>query len=368
MDTDLNSQDTSSEVVIRLDEDDATSPGSTSAAEGGEPTTPGPHEDAFDPDNQRQTDEFVDATFLGTRAMRPDSGWRRLVFDASRGRINPGPSERQQQDQRLLSRIRRPITGCQRVAVLSRKGGVGKTTVTLCLGHTLASLRRDRTVAIDANPDAGTLAYRLADVGGGTITDLVRDSDDIRRYSDARLYTALAPSRLEVVASDDDPAITQAVTDDEYRTAVDVLERHYNLVLTDTGTDLTHSVMAGVLSVADALVLVVQPSIDGARHSAKTLDWLDAHGYEELTGKAVAVINGTRARSLVDIDRVWAHFAGRVRAVVTVPWDPQLEAGGQIYLEDLAEPTRRAYARVAGAVMDGLAPLRPLEPEAPTAP
>jgi len=42
--------------------------------------------------------------------------------------------------------------------VMSRKGGVGKTTMTLALGSTFASLRGDRVIAVDANPDAGNLA------------------------------------------------------------------------------------------------------------------------------------------------------------------------------------------------------------------
>ena len=45
---------------------------------------------------------------------------------------------------------------------MSRKGGVGKTTMTLALGSTFATLRGDRVIAVDANPDAGNLAHRVA--------------------------------------------------------------------------------------------------------------------------------------------------------------------------------------------------------------
>ena len=55
----------------------------------------------------------------------------------------------------------RPLPGAHRVAVTSIKGGVGKTTVAACLGLVLAEHRGDRVVALDANPDAGTLADRL---------------------------------------------------------------------------------------------------------------------------------------------------------------------------------------------------------------
>lgn len=344
MDTDVTSHDETPDELVRLDE---TPPEDTDTD----------HEIRID--RPGESDEFTDVAFLGSRPVTPDSGWRRLVMDLTRGYINPGLSPRQARQERLYTRVRRPIEGCQRIAVLSRKGGVGKTTVALGLGHTLASLRHDRTVAIDANPDAGTLGYRMATVGGGSITDLVRDGDAIRRYSDAHAYTALAPSRLEVVASDDDPAVTHAVVADDYRQAIAVLDRHYNLVIADTGTDITHSVMHGVLSMANQIVIVVGPSLDGARASAQTLDWLHQNGHRRLATDAVAVINGARGRSLVDLDRIWAHFAGRVRAVETIPWDAQLEAGGVLDLDRLASKTAEAYVRVAAAVMDGFAPGSP---------
>ena len=62
----------------------------------------------------------------------------------------------------LVSRVRTPVAdGYHRVAVLSLKGGVGKTTVTVGLGATLASLRGDRVIAVDANPDRGTLSDKV---------------------------------------------------------------------------------------------------------------------------------------------------------------------------------------------------------------
>ena len=54
-------------------------------------------------------------------------------------------------------RVKTPINGSRRIVVLSRKGGVGKTTTTLMLGHTFASWRGDRVVALDGNPEARLL-------------------------------------------------------------------------------------------------------------------------------------------------------------------------------------------------------------------
>jgi MinD-like ATPase involved in chromosome partitioning or flagellar assembly len=317
------------------------------------------------PGTGRASDEFTDSVYLGPAADLPEDGWRRWLYDVTRHRINPGPSGRQLREERLLIRVRRPVAGCRRIAVVARKGGVGKTTVALGLGHVLASARHDRTVAIDANPDAGTLGYRMPNLGAGTITDLVRDGDRIRRYSDARLYTAFAPSRLEVVSSSDDPTVTRTLTAEHYRGAIEVLERHYNLVISDTGSDMTHPVTQAVLDAADQLVVVVAGSLDGARAAAHTLDWLESNGYGQLTQDAVAVLNGIRPRPTVDLDRIWAHFTARVRAVERVPYDSHLEAGGQADLDALAPATRHAFVRVAAAVMDGFAPPAPAE-EAPT--
>ncbi|MDR0358300.1 MAG: AAA family ATPase, partial [bacterium] len=89
--------------------------------------------------------------------------------------------------QQLEARARRPVATSRTIAVLSRKGGIGKTTTTVMLGHQLASIRDDRVVAIDANPDAGTLADRVRREHGGTISHLLAASNpasaaDLRRY------------------------------------------------------------------------------------------------------------------------------------------------------------------------------------------
>ena len=52
--------------------------------------------------------------------------------------------------------------------------------------------------------------------------------------------------------------------------------------MTDCGTGLLHSAMAGILGLADQIVLVSSPSVDGARSASATLDWLEAHDYGDL--------------------------------------------------------------------------------------
>ncbi|MGH7316299.1 MAG: MinD/ParA family ATP-binding protein, partial [Candidatus Rokuibacteriota bacterium] len=171
-----------------------------------------------------------------------------------------------------------------------------------------------------------------------------------------RAYTSQAPSRLEVVASDDDPRITQALVEDDYARVVDVLERHYNLILLDTGTGILDSATRGILALADQLVVVMAPSLDGARAASLTLDWLDQHGHQALTSNAVAVINAVRERrGLIELERVSEHFSLRCREVIDIPFDAELEAGATSAPEDLRAATRDSYLGLAAAVAGGFA-------------
>ncbi|BCI91355.1 hypothetical protein NIIDMKKI_65610 [Mycobacterium kansasii] len=250
--------------------------------------------------------------------------------------------------------MNRPLRGCYRIALLSLKGGVGKTTITATLGGTFASIRGDRVVAVDANPDRGTLSQKVPVETPATVRHLLRDADGIDRYSDVRSYTSVGPSRLEVLASETDPAVSEAFSADDYARTLEILERFYGLVLTDCGTGLLHSAMSAVLAKADVLIVVSSASIDGARSASATLDWLDAHGYEELVRGSIAVINAVRPRSgKVDMQKVVDHFSRRCRAVRLVPFDPHLEEGAEIRFERLKRETREALMELAAVVADG---------------
>ncbi len=300
----------------------------------------------------RSAADFTEEAMLRPRSRPPARGWRRSVYSATGGGLNLGPGAAERREVDLMSRVRTPVRGCRRIVVISRKGGAGKTTTTLMLGHTLASNRGDRVVALDANPDAGSLAHRMRRETPSTVTNLLEEREWIRRYADMRSFTSQAPdTRLEVVASDDDPRITQALGEQDYRQAIEVLDRHYNLLLVDTGTGILDSAIQGILAEADQLVVVMPPALDGARVAAMTLDWLQEHGYSRLVQGAVAVVNSVHdGRGQLEIARIEEHFAQRCDCVVRIPWDPVLQAGAHTALEDLHQRTRDAYLELAAAV------------------
>jgi MinD-like ATPase involved in chromosome partitioning or flagellar assembly len=323
----------------------------------GGPPPSASHADAGRPESALPPSRYPElstSTLLRHIKPPPSEGWRRLLYRVSGQLINVGESPRVMRYNDLTVQVNRPLRGCYRIAMLSLKGGVGKTTITATLGATFASIRGDRVVAVDANPDRGTLSQKVPLETPATVRHLLRDAEGIDRYSDVRSYTSQGPSRLEVLASESDPAMSEAFSADDYAQTLEILERFYGLVLTDCGTGLLHSAMKSVLDKADALVVVSSGSIDGARSASATLDWLDAHGHEDLVRNSIAVINAVRPRSgKVDMQKVVDHFSRRCRAVRLVPFDPHLEEGAEINLDRLKRETREALVELAAVVADG---------------
>jgi putative peptide zinc metalloprotease protein len=296
--------------------------------------------------------DFTDAVMYAPPAPVPTQGWRSAVYRGSGHLLNPGPSLPEQRLRELERRLRTPVESSRRVVVMSRKGGVGKTTITLALGSTFALLRGDRVIAVDANPDAGNLAHRVAPPHDRTVTDVLRDLDGIQTYAALRRYTSQAvESRLEVLASDDDPRIGMALARDDYHRLIGLLDRFYNVILLDTGTGILDSANQGLLTEADQVVLVVRAGLDGGRAGALTLDWMDQHGFEDLVTRTVVVVNAERRGSEPPAP-MRRHFEKRCARVVTVPWDDALEPGALTDMSSLNRRTRDALVDIAAAVAD----------------
>jgi putative peptide zinc metalloprotease protein len=291
---------------------------------------------------------------LRSPSSPPTRGWRKAVHKMSGGLITPAPSRTEQEERERIATLKTPVRGSRVIATVSTKGGVGKTTTTVNLGHTFASHRGDRVVALDGNPDAGSLGYRIRLETPATADDLLNGIDGVTRYADMRAFTSQARSRLEVIAAPDDPRVSNALGERDYRRLIDLLEHHYQLILVDCGTGILDDATRGIVEEADQLVVVTAPSVDAARATSFLLDWLEKHDHGELVANAVAVVNGCRTgKGLVDLDEVEAHFAERCRTVVRVPWDGHLAAGATTGLDLISAEARDAYVRLAAAVAEG---------------
>ena len=301
----------------------------------------------------RENEELSSARLLRPVAPVPRSGWRAALYTLSGGLLNPGESQRDLARRELRERASQRLAGCYRLAVVSVKGGVGKTSTTTLLGSTFASVRGDRVVALDANPDRGNLARKVPAETSATVRHLLADAGYIRTAADVRAYTSQSPSRLEVVASESDPAASEAFGAEDYRAASELLAQHYNLLLTDCGTGILAEALQAAVRSADSLLIVTSASIDGAESAQATVEWLEAHGLADLVARSVTVINGARpGRMSVDLDTVERYFAAHTREVVRLPWDPHVDQGGEIHLEQLSRNMRDSLLTLAATVAD----------------
>ncbi|MYY80358.1 AAA family ATPase, partial [Streptomyces sp. SID335] len=287
------------------------------------------------------------------RLLRNTKSKAKSSRPAGGSRFKLGGKKEEAERQRKLELIRTPVLSCYRIAVISLKGGVGKTTTTTALGSTLATERQDKILAIDANPDAGTLGRRVRRETGATIRDLVQAIPYINSYMDIRRFTSQAPSGLEIIANDVDPAVSTTFNDEDYRRAIDVLGKQYPIILTDSGTGLLYSAMRGVLDLADQLIIISTPSVDGASSASTTLDWLSAHGYADLVSRSITVISGVRETGkMIKVDDIVSHFETRCRGVVVVPFDEHLAAGAEVDLDMMRPKVREAYFNLSAMVAE----------------
>ncbi|MFJ2788449.1 MULTISPECIES: MinD/ParA family protein [unclassified Streptomyces] len=248
--------------------------------------------------------------------------------------------------------LRVPLLRSHRIAVIGLSGGAGKTTTALALGAVLARERADRVVAVDASPDSGALGRRVRRQSDATVRDLVAALPGLRTYMDIRAFTSQTPSGLEVVAHDPDPADLRAFGERDYRQVVGLLSGQYPIVVTDSGTGMPHAFLRAVLELSDQLVVAAAPGADGMSGAGLVFDRLTALGHEEKARQAVTVVSAGRSSPgrPVRMDEAVAHFQQRCRAVVTVPYDPQLARGGEVDPESMRSRTRAAYYELAALV------------------
>ena len=289
-----------------------------------------------------------------------------MVFKATFGLINPGPSAGEQQDAACEATIGSALRGNYKVGVLG-KGGVGKTTVAASVGSIFAELRRqDRVVAIDADTAFGRLGSRIDPRTSGSYWEIAADQN-LRSFADVSTRVGSNSAGLYVLAGEPTAAGARRVLDPAlYREATSRLDRHFTIAIIDCGSTMDAPVTQEALSDLDALIVVSSPWADGAGAAAQTMEWLAAHGRTGLLNRTVVVLNDSDGHSDKRHRSALANqFIERGQKVVQVPFDPHLRPGGVIDVKsELARTTRSRFLEISAAVA-GFFAARPETPRQP---
>jgi len=264
--------------------------------------------------------------------MRPGApeaaAWREALRTASprrrRLRRRPAVGRPKIAERTLDAVVRRPLTeGCHSVAVISPKGGVGKTLLSFVLGSILAHVRGDRVLAVDTNPDFGTLAD-LVDVRvPATISDLLRALPDIHSQEELTKFVTITETGLHILAAPQDPGEMGRLGSGGYLAVNDLLRRYYDLVVYDCGTGFLDEITQFALRRADQTVLVSAPQLVTAKIILGAVDYLAVTAFD--MRRSTLVLNMVHGDDALDRVRLRSALEHRVGGVVEVPFDGRLQ-------------------------------------------
>jgi MinD-like ATPase involved in chromosome partitioning or flagellar assembly len=292
------------------------------------------------------------------RKLPPEMGWRKGVYVGTGHLVNlgPGPGERALREQ--IDRIGSNIPGNYTIAVVSIKGGVGKTRTTACLGTVYATYRTEPVLAIDANPTYGSLGRVIDAHATASIREYLAD-DQVNTYPKARSYTGKNRQGLEVLAGNQNVANPLPMADELFTDTLNSTQRFYQLTVVDCGNHIEHSVMRGVLGAADSLVIVGTLNYDGAEAAERTIDWLTARDLHPLLRRSALVLNDINDCFNGEFyEKVRERLEPRVGGMTFIPFDKHLRDGAELDFDALRTPTRRAYIKLAAWLASGFATAR----------
>jgi MinD-like ATPase involved in chromosome partitioning or flagellar assembly len=264
--------------------------------------------------------------------------------------VSAGEREEAELERRIrsLPGVTRPNT----VALISPKGGVGKTTSTFLVGNLLATHLKLRVVAVDANPDFGTLARLSPDQRRceRSLADLLDDADGIKTAAELNRYVSRQATGLHVLGAPSDAEQTASLGPDRYGELIAFLACFYEVVLLDLGTGVAGPLARFAIDRADQTVLVTTPDWVS---SSVVLDALSHVQHEHTT----VALNKSLLKTK-DLPAVEQRFrAEHLYRCVTIPYDTQLAATldtGSYTLDALRRATRLAIKHLGLAVAEQL--------------
>jgi MinD-like ATPase involved in chromosome partitioning or flagellar assembly len=242
-----------------------------------------------------------------------------------------------------------------RILIANKKGGVGKTPVSVLLGGVIAAIKGGSVAIWEVSDDPGALNFRAEGNKPIGLGELVRDVDRITSAGQLAGYGVPQTSFATIFGTvGERPALT---AEDVVKVS-DKIGEFYGIEVMDSGNQPTSAAFQGAASVADILVIPVMNSGDSVLLAIETLDVLrggDAHS-RALAANAVAVrLKDGRPESETvarEVERLLAS-AG-VTELHDVPYDPHVAERGELTLGKLAPATRDALAAAAAGVVRSL--------------
>ena len=224
----------------------------------------------------------------------------RAVQSAARHRTSP------------LDEAQTKVAAGRIIAVVSPKGGVGKTTVASNLAVGLAKSAPHGAVLVDLDLQFGDVGSALAISPEHSVSDAVhgparRDTMVLKTFLSAH------PSGLYALCAPESPDKAEELTGEDVTHLLEQLASQYRYVVVDTAPGLSDTTLAALDKASD-FVFVSGPDVPGVRGMRKELDVLAELGMHPL--KRHMVLNGADFKAGVSLRDVETALGTSVDVVI----------------------------------------------------
>ncbi len=255
-----------------------------------------------------------------------------------------------------LTRLERVVAAprllrCATIAIVSPKGGVGKTTTTALLGSLLARIRRDRAVAVDTNPDYGSLGRALTPEHKTFVDDLLEVLEQPNlTVTELDAHLGRAPDGLMVLPAPTDPDRMVRLDEQAYSAVISRLQDLVGLLVLDCGTGLQEPAARAALATADQILLISDAHPSTASLVAEAAELL------RHTGPPITLVVNKMPparQTRIDLDG-FEQLIPDAQGLVTIE-DDQAGAGrvaaGTFSWDDAPGPWRRSIRELATTIV-----------------
>jgi MinD-like ATPase involved in chromosome partitioning or flagellar assembly len=248
-------------------------------------------------------------------------------------------------------RLRQPVTTIRRIAVLSGRGGAGKTTLAALVATALAAARPDRVLAVDAAPELGSLALVAGAASPRPVAGFGRAAPQPQAFEDADPHLGRTDSGLWLLTGPTSADPAPRLDLPAYRAAVAALSRFFAVLVTDCGPDPASRLNLGVLEDAHALALVAPATVDGLLSTHQAIARLRQTSASLVPRTVVVLSSQSPHTEAVDLERGTRTLASQGVRVARLPYDRHLAAGARLRPQLLGERTTTTVIGLAADLL-----------------
>ena len=273
-------------------------------------------------------------------------------------RVEPGAKEQAALDRAEVLRrdeeCIRQATWTRAVSVLvaNKKGGTGKTPVSILLGGVLSAVRGGSVAIVEVSDDPGALTFRAEGNPARGVGELIFDRDHISSAGQLAGYTAPQTSFASIIGS---VGPRPRLTFHDVIGISKVIDEYYAIRMMDSGNQPSSEAFQGAVLTADVLVVPILNAGDAVLEAVATLDGMRAQG-----GHSADLANNAIVLRLTDGRPEHTQVVERINRIITamhvgrvydIPYDAHIAERGQLTLGKLAPATTAALtAAAAGAI------------------